>query len=94
MARRSAGRPVAALVSALVVVVGLVLVPSSAARADFASQCGSPDRTVAPTDSTIAVAAGRGRSWSTSDFDGGVDALPAGGTLCVASGATPDRVTT
>lgn len=84
--RRSAG-PVAALVSALLVLVGLVLVPASAARADFASQCASPDRVVSATDPAITVASGEVVLLA-ADFTGGVNALPRGGTLCVAPGAT------
>ncbi|KQY24454.1 hypothetical protein ASD16_02625 [Cellulomonas sp. Root485] len=87
MTRGRAGRAVAALASALVVMAGLVLVPSSAARADFASQCAAPDRTVAATDASIAVAAGE-TVLVDIGFQGGVDALPAGGTLCVAPGGS------
>ena len=85
--RRAAVRPAALLVSALVVLAGLVLVPSSAAQADFASQCASPTRTVAAGATSITVGSGE-VVLVASDVTAGIDALPAGGTLCVASGAT------
>ncbi|WP_285114151.1 Ig-like domain-containing protein [Leifsonia sp. fls2-241-R2A-40a] len=57
------------------------------AHADFASQCSTPTRTVNTGDPAIRVTAGE-TVLVASDYTGGVDALPAGGTLCVASGAT------
>lgn len=81
-------RRVAATLTALVLaLVSLVLLPAPAALADFASQCAAPDRTVSASDPSISVAAGE-TVLVASDFSGGVDALPAGGTLCVAPGAT------
>ena len=61
---------------------------ASPANAAFADQCASPDRTLTPTTSTIAVAAGETVLLTGGSFTGGIDALPAGGTLCVAAGAT------
>lgn len=87
MTRRHAGRSVAALAATLIVLVGLVLAPASVARADFVSQCAAPDRVVGATDPAISVGSGEVVLVAT-DFTGGVNALPSGGTLCVASGAT------
>lgn len=87
MTQRGVGRPVAVLVSALVVLAGLVLVPSTAAHADFASQCAAPTRTVDAGATSITVAPGEVVLVG-SDVTAGIDALPAGGTLCVAPGAT------
>ncbi|MET0789623.1 MAG: hypothetical protein ABWY33_10310, partial [Cellulomonas sp.] len=67
--------------------LGLVLVaPAPPALADFASQCAAPDRTVGPTDPSISVGAGE-TVLVAADYTGGIDALPAGGTLCVGPGA-------
>ncbi|MEZ0448456.1 Ig-like domain-containing protein [Cellulomonas sp. ICMP 17802] len=72
----------AALATALLAVLGLVLAPAPAALADFASQCAAPDRTVAAGDPSISVAAGE-TVLVASSYTGGIDALPAGSTLCV-----------
>ncbi len=67
----------------------LALSPSgSPADAAFADQCSSPDRTLTATTSTISVAPGETVLLTGGAFTGGIDALPAGGTLCVAAGAT------
>ncbi|NUU18239.1 DUF11 domain-containing protein [Cellulomonas humilata] len=78
-------RRASALLVLLLAVV--VLGPTTAVRADFATQCATPDRTVAAGDTSIAVAPGETVLVATG-FTGGIDALPAGGTLCVAPGAT------
>ena len=69
-----------ALTAWLVAVIGLLLVL-------FASQCAIRDRTVGTADLMISVAPGETVIVS-SDYTGGIDSLPAGATLCVASGAT------
>ncbi|MFF2052931.1 Ig-like domain-containing protein [Leifsonia sp. NPDC058194] len=60
---------------------------ASPASADFTSQCAAPTRTVAAGATSISVAAGE-TVLVAADFTGGVDALPAGSTLCVGAGAT------
>lgn len=65
----------------------VALGPATAARADFATQCAAPDRTVAADATSVSVAAGE-TVLVAAAFTGGIDALPAGSTLCVAAGAT------
>jgi uncharacterized repeat protein (TIGR01451 family) len=87
--RRSAGTAVASLAASVVLVALTVgIAPAQTAAAVFADQCAAPTRTVAPTGASISVAAGETVLLSGGQFTGGVDALPAGATLCVASGST------
>lgn len=79
-------RPGAMLLVLFLAVAALVAGQASAARADFATQCAAPTRTQDPTASEIRVDAGEVVLVATS-FTGGIDALPAGGTLCVGPGA-------
>lgn len=87
MLRSTTIRAGAALLSLVLAVAALVVVPSSVAQADFASQCAAPTRTQDPGASSVGVAPGEVVLVATS-FTGGIDSLPAGGTLCVGPGAT------
>lgn len=82
--RGFAGALAAVAVSALVA-VGMAVAPASAS---FATQCAAPTRILNPAASSVSVAAGETVLLQTGTFTGGVDALPSGGTLCVAAGAT------
>ena len=69
--------------------LGLSFQGAPQAHGDFASECGSPTRTLTgDRTATIAVAPGETLLLREGRFTGGVDALPAGGTLCLASSAT------
>ncbi|WP_081591830.1 Ig-like domain-containing protein [Aeromicrobium massiliense] len=69
-----------------------VLVPlSPPAQADFAAQCASPTRALDGNRSApITLAAGETLLLTAGTFTGGVDAFPAGSTLCVSPSATFD----
>ena len=70
--------------------VGAVLVvsgPLAPAQASFASQCATPTRTLDASATSVSIAAGETVLLASGTFTGGIDALPSGGTLCVAAGA-------
>lgn len=77
----------AALSTALISAALLAGAEASPANADFASQCAAPTRTLPAGATSISVAAGE-TVLVAADFTGGIDALPAGATLCVGAGAT------
>ncbi|MET0997188.1 MAG: Ig-like domain-containing protein [Marmoricola sp.] len=86
MRRRSAflGVLAAAVVSML-----LGYAPAPTATADFASDCGSPTRTLTGGgNASITVAAGERLLLTGGTFSGGIDAFPDGSFLCVAGTAS------
>jgi len=83
---RRGSRPLAAL-AALALLLSATLASTAPAMADVASQCATPTRTLSPEATSVSVAAGE-TLLVASSFSGGVDALPAGATLCVGDGAT------
>lgn len=87
MMPRSARRLGAILLGAVFVVAALTALPG-AAVATFASQCGAPTRSPAPGSGSLSVAAGETVLLAGGAFTGGIDALPAGATVCVGAGAT------
>lgn len=81
--RKAFGAFTAIAVGALLVLCG---VPAPAS-ATFASECSTPTRLLDPASSSVTVASGETVLLASGTFTGGVNALPAGGTLCVAAGA-------
>lgn len=80
---------IASALTGAAMVLGLSFTATPAALADFGTECGSPTRTLTgDRAATIAVAPGETLLLRDGRFTGGIDALPAGGTLCVASSAT------
>lgn len=66
----------------------LALVGTPTSYADFASDCGSPDRTISgDRNGSLAVPAGQTVLLTSGSFKGGIDSFPAGATLCVSSSA-------
>jgi uncharacterized repeat protein (TIGR01451 family) len=83
--RRPARRARSVAAAVLVAGLGALAAPASAAPAD---DCAAPTRTVVGSGNGVAVTVAAGEVvLVTGTVNGGVDALPAGGTLCVASGA-------
>lgn len=76
-----------AALAALTLLLPVTVAGASPAAADVASQCATPSRTLPADATSISVAAGE-TLLVASSFTGGVDALPAGSTLCVGDGAT------
>ncbi|WP_348789841.1 Ig-like domain-containing protein [Leifsonia sp. NPDC080035] len=79
---------VAALAAIAVGAVLAVTGPLAPAQASFASQCATPTRTLDASAPSVSVAAGETVLLASGSFGGGIDALPSGATLCVASGAS------
>ena len=72
-----------------VLAAGATCLAPHSARADFASDCGAPTRTLTgPSSASITVAAGERLLLTGGTFTGGIDAFPSGAGLCVAGSAT------
>jgi uncharacterized repeat protein (TIGR01451 family) len=65
-----------------------IVAPRESAQASYASSCGSPTRTLNPGSASVSASAGQTVLLSGGRFTGGIDSLPAGATICVASGST------
>lgn len=85
--RARRGDRLLAAVAALALLLPGTVAGASSAAADVTAQCATPSRTLPAGATSISVAAGE-TLLVASSFTGGVDALPAGSTLCVGSGAT------
>lgn len=78
---------VVGVAAAVLAFAALVAGPAQTARASFATQCASPTSILDPSAGSVSVAPGQTVLLATGTFTGGVNALPSGATLCVASGA-------